>query len=482
MGLVLRSYGIDRPNLWFDEAFSVVFAQRDILSVFKLSLNDTTTPLFEIILYFLFRIYPNNEFIARLPSLLAGIGSLFVFYIIITYVLSRRYRIFALLLFSTNLVSLYFSRQARAYALTQFFLLIACYSLIRLVKHWNKTFFLLLIFSNILAFLSHQLAVFFIIGECVVVIFEITKKNEDLALLRFLTLRKKTLIRWFLAFLPVGVMIFIWSLFLIAQVKDASQVFYLQFHPYRSLIGTIGELSFCNLKVNLESLSFIYPFERVLIFAFAVFGTIVEMKYRRKKTPFYSVLFWIPLACMYVVSFKVPIFSVRYISFLTPYFIILIVKGVKACVPKRALQYILIGFFVIGNLLVYFKYLKNDTKKTHFLDLVSYLNKSKKDDDLMLATNALIYTPVRYYSKENFESYIYDSWENIPFYHGKVILTEEDLLYDYVKIKSYKRVWIITDYNRNLENSCLEDTFEKDYKLEATKRFRIKYLCLWVAL
>ena len=139
-GAGIRLFGLGATDLWGDEAFSVMTAlgsPRRLIGL--LSSGEPHPPLYPFVLAVWLRIAGSSEFVARLPSAFAGIGSIAVAARLASALAPRDdrraagvYALVASLLVAVNPFQVWYSQEARMYAQINFFAGLATLLLLRL--------------------------------------------------------------------------------------------------------------------------------------------------------------------------------------------------------------------------------------------------------------------------------------------------------------------------------------------------------------
>lgn len=132
VGTVLRLPHIGE-SLWYDE---VLYATRQTVSslsdLWRFSTNLPSAPLYRILMFLWNTVFGENELAVRIPSLVFGIASILLTYVIADRYGSRRTAILAALLLCLSPVHIWYSQEATPYAMALCFLLSAVYVGIRL--------------------------------------------------------------------------------------------------------------------------------------------------------------------------------------------------------------------------------------------------------------------------------------------------------------------------------------------------------------
>lgn len=143
-GAILRLWGLGQLQLWYDECFTLLAARQDFPTMIRATMTDVHPPLLYILQWGLIRLFGEYSWVMRLPSALLSIAALFL-----TWKLGERLKISrpailaALAFLSVNTVQLWYSQEARMYAIFQF--LVLCQALLILQRRWAPLSFTLLV-------------------------------------------------------------------------------------------------------------------------------------------------------------------------------------------------------------------------------------------------------------------------------------------------------------------------------------------------
>ena len=157
-GFILRIYDLGIQSFWFDEAIS---------STAAVAFLETGTPTFPsglvysraILNTFLialsFKIFGITEFAARLPSVMFGMLTILLVYLMGSKWGNHRIGLIAAVLVTFSVWEIAWSRQARMYQQLQFFYLLSLYLFYEYTRYKDPKWLMLLIFSVTGAVLSH---------------------------------------------------------------------------------------------------------------------------------------------------------------------------------------------------------------------------------------------------------------------------------------------------------------------------------------
>mgnify|MGYP000343419094 CR=1 FL=1 len=169
LAALIRLINLDYLSLWVDEYVHVLRAKDFIQEGASLFTNDNNGILLTIFITPFFLLFEANEFWARLPSVLFGLGSIYMIFKLGKSLFNQNTGLFAAVLLSFSQYHVFWSRVARNYTIFMFFMLVCFYLIHQLYKTkvdkkvGIKTS-LALLFTFILALLSHNLSFFLIFG------------------------------------------------------------------------------------------------------------------------------------------------------------------------------------------------------------------------------------------------------------------------------------------------------------------------------
>ena len=135
VALILRLIALNQ-SLWLDEAINVNVARSLSFKslIFNYSLGDFHPPLYHLILRTWILFFGSSEISVRIPSVLLGIGTVFVTYLIGKKLFENKTALIATMLIATSPLSIYYSQEARMYMLAAFLATLSCYFFVSIIK------------------------------------------------------------------------------------------------------------------------------------------------------------------------------------------------------------------------------------------------------------------------------------------------------------------------------------------------------------
>lgn len=201
LALILRLILINQ-SLWLDEAIEALALMGRQGPLLSYALADYQPPLYHFIGYAFTHILGYSEIALRLPSLIAGVLTVYFVVKIGQFMGNRQVGFFAGLLAATNPLLIYYSQEGRTYALTAFLVTASFYYFIQLLKQKTRFNYILYTLFTVLFLWTSYLSWFYLLAQGVYVLW---KKRYDLLGLQ--AAAALTLLLWlpsFIASLGVG--------------------------------------------------------------------------------------------------------------------------------------------------------------------------------------------------------------------------------------------------------------------------------------
>ncbi|MFC1711440.1 glycosyltransferase family 39 protein [Patescibacteria group bacterium] len=351
IGFLLRLIAINQ-SLWLDEAISFNAASLSLKNYFaKFALKDFNPPFYYLVLHYWLKAFPKTELFLRLPSIIFGVLTGIFIYKIYNLVFSnKKQALLSLILLLTSPLHIYYSQEARVYALSTLLVSASIYYFMLVIKNKrNKNLIFYTIFTLLMLY-SHYLSFFIIF----------------LQFLYSLVLGRGKLKKIFLAFLAIFILYLPWLPTFFKQLSignitaenkvwvglgsaSLKNVFLL---PIKFIIG----------RISYENKGLYYSLAFVLIAFFSYLfakafnkGKFLSLKKIKAKKLEALIWFWliVPTILGIIVSIKVPIFTYFRFLFCLPAFYILIAKGALQVKGKT----VVISTMIFINVFFSFQYL-----------------------------------------------------------------------------------------------------------------------------
>ena len=362
VGTLLRLVGVNQ-SLWLDEAISALAAKNFsyIGLVTQFAKYDFHPPLFYLILKLWGSIFGYSEVALRALPIIFGLAA-----IILVAKVARELKLkpfWTALMVATSPLYIYYSQEVRMYPLAAFFVLLALYSVLKIVQENRRIYYALLSVSILLFSSLDYLTLLVIPGVAI-----------SLALIKN---KKGHYVRFALVFLPFTVIALLWLPTLIFQLNSARGL--AESLPlWRNIIGspTLKEIALVGIKFVIGRVSFynkiFYSLFVVVCAAPFAYAFFCGLKAVRKIV---VIWFFLPLVLGFVISFFVPAFSYFRFLFLLPIFYLIVVAGVK-----KVWLYLLLLLVNMVCTSVYF--LNTNLWREDWKSAVSYVEQESQSSDI----------------------------------------------------------------------------------------------------
>lgn len=390
--LLLRLISINQ-SLWLDEATSGLLARdfsfRGILTDF--SPGDFHPSLYYLLLKVWVGVLGSSEVGLRSFSLVAGLAAVYVVYLIGKRLLNRKTGLLAALFLATSGLHIYYSQEARMYALSTLLVASLFYLFLKILNSKKKIDWYL--FSGLL--LVNGLTDY--LPNLIIVVFWI-----------FALLAKKDRSWWkafLLSHLPLIVAYFWWLPTFMNQLRSGLGV--AEFAPgWWKVLGktNLKELILVPVKFALGRISFVdkrlYALvSGVVLLAYSFFTL---RRQNLKDSRLTLIWFWliVPIGLAAILGLKLSVFSYFRLIFVLPAFFLLLASGILQL--KRRFFKVGFLFVVCVNLLASGVYLFNARfHREDWRGLVSFVEKASEGKKAMTIFVTDGQTEAyRYYSKD----------------------------------------------------------------------------------
>lgn len=442
--LVLRVININQ-SLWLDEAINVLAAQQNAFwgMVTEYAKFDFHPPGFFALLWVWTKIFGYSEIMVRLPSLIFGVLTVWIIYLLGKKLVSAKLGLVAALLLALNPLHIYYSQEARMYSLAALAVALNFLFFIKILKEEKFAKFGYFL-TAWLVLLSDYLTYFVFPAQ---LIFILSTKYKKLGKEWLISLLAAVLLFW--AF---------WLPVFVEQIKiglgTASSI-----SGWREVVGSFGikPLALTLVKFIIGRVSFsdklIYFLSFLpigLLYAFLIAKGFIASKNDLRKL----LLGWLLISggLAWGVSSLVPVYSYFRVLFLLIPFLLLVAIGIYSL--KGKLFYSFLTPVILLQLLSVLAYLVNPTfQREDWRGTVEFL-KNKPLDYQILFESTGSFTPFDYYSQGKIVSL--GGLKVIP------ALTDQDLVDLKTSLINKDTVYLldylvdITDPNRLLLKKLLE--------------------------
>ena len=395
-------------SLWRDEAFSILTAQKPILS-FIGQLNFEP-PFYYVLLHFWIKVVGTSEIAVRSLSLLGFILAC----VVVIYWAEAQFEKhwlswFVPITFFLNPMLLYYAFEIRAYGWLIFFSTLSIYAYTQ-KKYW------LLSLANIFAFYTHSYALFIPFIQCVHYVATIKHKRQYLKKLLFLK------DKYFLGLVVNGFSILPWFIPIIEEAKKMRPTWYypVDLQLIKSVLGNI----FVGYDGTPGGLWGYTATLSLIIAALCVYALFLQKK--RHEVSYLFTAIFLPLIIIIGVSFVKPMFVNRYVIFVTIAEVLLIGYALYT-IQQKTLQKIAAVLLLIFILGVSF-YLPSRKAKLDIRHTIQIAESQMKNTDMLYIKSPLLFFESFYYAKDKSRIFLYNpSQSPFPWYVGETAFSTSQM-------------------------------------------------------
>jgi len=409
IAFVLRLTTINQ-SLWLDEAIGAI-ATRD-LSYTDLIKNflqvDNHPPFYYLFLKFWSGIFGYSEIALRMPSILFGLGTIYLLYKIATLISSGKEKSFKLvfksiplkislsmpmaasLLLAVSQFHIYYSQEARMYSMEAFFASLLIYFFIRIFqKNRSVSEWIGLSLSILLLGMTDYLPYSLFAAVFMYALF----KKED----------RKWFGKFALSFLPLFIFWLFWMPTFLKQSQGGAWLM-ATLPSWKLLAGganikqaalvwvkfVIGRITFTNKLIYAGT---------VLLFSVPYLISLEAVVKKSLKNKIIWIWVLTPLIFSFVTSFFVPSFIYFRFLFIYPAFLLLVVSGIFL-LKNEKLGVVVFSLLVLFSLAsdIYY-YLDKNMKREDWRGAVGYVEENIDAGEIVIFEYPEPFAPYRWYEK-----------------------------------------------------------------------------------
>lgn len=466
VNLLIKGIFLPESSLSIDEAFSVYHAQMKIPSIISLLLEGNNPPIYEIFLHFWVKLFGLAEFSVRFPSLIfSSITVLYLYKTGIRY-LNKRIALYSSLFFIFSNYHIWFSHEARSYALLGLLSVISMYYFMGLVHDFisigedgqlnklklprNKNF-LMLTMINVLMIYTHYFG-FFVLSTQFLFILINKRLNRQL---------------WKPVLVSAGITAILFSPILLVVLNR-----FMETSSSGTWIKTPNGLySMYNMLRQFTNAPLTAIF--VIIVMFAAFLKFAIAYKKLEKNPYYQIIsfwFFFIFFSMFVISYWVPVFLDRYLMPAAIAFMVLLGIAVDYLIQSAKFKYVIPA--IIGSLFIA-TIRPNINDEDDFKEAVEKVKNLKKPQSLVIVNPAhYIFSFLYYYDIKLFQDY---KEKNTYGYLKKVLNAENIFVINSIReieFKDWKHMVLLNESSEVSKfNPKAIKTLNKDYELQSEFKF-----------
>lgn len=386
LGLILRLISLNQ-SLWLDEAINVMATQHFsfIGMITQYAVADFHPPGFFIILWPWVKLFGTGEVAVRIPSVIFGIITIYLVYLLGKKIYSKYLGLIAALLLAVNPLHIYYSQEARMYSLAALAVILSVYLWTKVLKE-EKVNMLFIIASNLLVFSSDYVAYLIFPAQFI-----------------YLIIFKREKVMMWLKSLLASLLIGSWWLPIFFKQLSTGSIAAANLPTWKFVVGGFDiksvPLTFIKFIIGRISLADKFIYYSLLVPVCILFLFLILRSLRFAKDIIYLFIIWlvVPIILATLVSFILPIYSYFRLIFTLPAFLLLIALGIISF--KSKLRYL---FLSVVFLILFFSsvvYLFNNTyQREDWKGLVSFFRTIDPKDQILFESSGTL-PPFDYYAK-----------------------------------------------------------------------------------
>jgi len=171
LAAVLRFWDLDRTSIWFDEAVSWLQSRESFINVFVRTASDNYPPLHNLVLWPMIKLFGDSETVLRVPSAILGTLGVAMIYQLGADLWDRRTGLLAAFLLAVSPIHIWYSTEARMYALLSLCSIVFVWSLVRVCQRPGPFNCLLALAAGAAVLYTHIYSVFLFAALNILILF-----------------------------------------------------------------------------------------------------------------------------------------------------------------------------------------------------------------------------------------------------------------------------------------------------------------------
>lgn len=441
IALGLRLYKLADQSLWLDECSVVYLAKSSPQVIIQTAGTpmDSHPPLYNLFMYCWVKVMGDSEFSVRFPSVVFGAVAVGIIYLLGRRLYDKETGLLAALLLACSWFHIWYSQEARSYALMTLSGLLSLLFLASLMERWRWSAAIGYILSSVVLTYSHVYGPFFIVAQNVFYLIQLCRR------------RIHTQVRWYqwvgLQTVVLGVYAF-WLPTMFARIADVQRT-------GLDFISKPGPYDIIDILTAYAAGSGLFLGVAMVVgtLAWVRFRRIIPQKdalpTNRESNPgweiwlqdldsFILLMTWlfVPIMLSYVISqVSTPILYLRYTIAASVAFYLLVARGLRN-LPHRYLQIVVLIFMVGMSLKDVHENFTMD-RKEQWRQMTHYLDEQAKSNDVLVFNPGWVYsTCFDHYSRRT-------DWQKKAFLDEKVARVEKSISQLSSIIENTDRFWLI---------------------------------------
>ncbi|MBI2590261.1 MAG: glycosyltransferase family 39 protein [Candidatus Blackburnbacteria bacterium] len=466
--LTLGFFTLSFQSIRLDESQSLWMSGKSLPVLLKLTAEDVHVPLYGILLHFWIQIFGNNISSARMLSLIFSLITIPILYKVTREASTPAIAIGTILLYSFSPFIVWYTTEARTYALFTFITTINHFYFLRLLQSGGNEGKMGYFLSSLFGFYTHYFFILlaatqslFLFGTAIYNRLEKTGGKEIevpslklfLKQIAILGVAFSFLIPWIYYFVTLG-----------AGAATSPQIppptSFNIFQVFFNFIFGFQSQNFQSFAISLWPLA--------LIFLFFIFTK--RQLIGVKSIAYFVAATFIPISIAFAVSFIRPVFLSRYLILVTPTLFIII--GWAIVNYPRHISSIFLAFSVVAMLgaSTYQNISANTTVREDYRSVGSYLAQDAAAQDIVAVSAPFTIYPIEYSYNGNAKLVTIPEWNRYT--QGAIPQFSESALKAQVEKyrNTYQRIFVVLSYDQGYQEK-IRSYFDNNYELLSQREF-----------
>lgn len=382
LSIILRLINVNQ-SLWLDEAAQVTMSQLSIQEIIFGRIGDFHPPLSYIIYHYWLN-FGRSEIILRLPTILAGAGSVFAIYLLGKSLFSKKTGLLAAFLLCVNPFHIYYSQEVRMYSFACLFSLISTYFFMMNTKQMtsNKKISIGYVISSLLLLFTHYMGGFIILSQLMIaLVFRQTRNYLNLFLV-------------FIFSIPLLPLLF-------SQLKSGVNIddylpgwrSILSLSPLKSIPLTLFKFTAGRIDFLDNRLYFLIISITLLLIGLIIFRIV------RKNTGLVILklfmLFVVPVVLTLLISFKIPLFQPFRLIIILP--ILILLEAISLAADNLINKFLLAGLLTVSVLGFLVQISEPRLQREDWKGASQFVSKNLKIDSVAVFAWPIPFPPFEWY-------------------------------------------------------------------------------------
>ncbi len=394
---LLRFYDLGRESLWFDEAFSVSVADWNplwvILKLTEIGLRSTDRNIFNLLLHYALLLDRSEAMVRAIPAI-SGVLAVVALYALGGRLFGRAAGLLAAFLLAVSPMHVWYSREARGYALLALFGLLAAYFVLRALNDNRESSWLGYAVLSGCAVYTHSFGVLVITALNLFVLLHILVQKPP----------RRLVAQWLAATVLVGLMLIPFIRSFTGQATEGWGSWIADKYG----VPTLKTLGF---TMGLFSFNTAYDQNRIIyaaglvVFAVPCLAAVAALARSLRRSAlwpsttrpllFAFIYLAAPIAILYVASQVTPLYLERYLLPFVPPYLLIVSYGILALPRVQWRIFVMAALLLVitpALLAVY-----QPEQKEDWRGAAAYVSAGAGAGDLIVFYDAYMSIPFNYY-------------------------------------------------------------------------------------